>query len=148
MNPIHQNYGHVKALENVLGKTYTHPFCSIISFSQKATLKEISIASPLVHVVHSVNLLKTIKMYDERLISNANMKGIIYKLSHFNIEGKEERKTHVRHIKETKEMNRIKVEKMECPKCGGVLIHRIGKHGSFKGCRNYPKCRFVYKKSS
>ena len=30
-----------------------------------------------------------------------------------------------------------------CPKCGGELVKRKGKFGDFKGCSNYPKCRFV-----
>ena len=30
-----------------------------------------------------------------------------------------------------------------CPKCGGELITRKGKYGDFKGCNNYPKCRFT-----
>ena len=28
-----------------------------------------------------------------------------------------------------------------CPKCGGTLIKRTGKHGEFYGCSNFPKCR-------
>ena len=30
-----------------------------------------------------------------------------------------------------------------CPKCGGTLIMRNGKYGSFYGCSNYPRCRFT-----
>jgi hypothetical protein len=131
MNPIHQNYGHIKALEEVLGKTYTHPFCSIISFSTRSTLKEIAIVSPLVHVVSSIQLLHTIRMYDERLISNANMKGIIYKLNHYNIEGKQMRQSHISRIKQAQELKRQKVKNMTCPECGGELMDRIGKHGAY-----------------
>ncbi|MHB8126583.1 MAG: topoisomerase DNA-binding C4 zinc finger domain-containing protein [Desulfitobacteriaceae bacterium] len=29
------------------------------------------------------------------------------------------------------------------PKCGGELITRKGNYGDFKGCNNYPKCRFI-----
>jgi len=32
-----------------------------------------------------------------------------------------------------------------CPKCGGILIERNGKHGNFYGCSNYPKCDFTKK---
>ncbi|MGR9048743.1 NERD domain-containing protein [Halobacillus faecis] len=148
MNPIHQNYGHMKSLEEVLGKTYAHPFCSIISFSSKSTLKDITIASPLVHIVNNFHLLNTIKMYDERLISHANMKGIIYKLNHRNIEDRQTREDHVIKIKEKQELNRQKVKEMKCPDCGGELIDRIGKHGAYKGCRNFPTCRFTYNRTS
>nr|WP_262372186.1 topoisomerase DNA-binding C4 zinc finger domain-containing protein [Rossellomorea aquimaris] len=30
-----------------------------------------------------------------------------------------------------------------CPKCDGKLLERRGKHGRFKGCSNYPKCRYT-----
>ena len=30
-----------------------------------------------------------------------------------------------------------------CLKCGGHLIERNGKYGTFYGCSNYPKCRFT-----
>lgn len=32
-----------------------------------------------------------------------------------------------------------------CPKCGGKLIMRDGKYGSFIGCSNFPKCRYTQK---
>jgi restriction system protein len=32
-----------------------------------------------------------------------------------------------------------------CPKCGGILKKRDGKYGSFMGCSNYPRCRFISK---
>ena len=30
-----------------------------------------------------------------------------------------------------------------CPKCGGRLILKRGKYGTFIGCQNYPKCRYT-----
>lgn len=30
-----------------------------------------------------------------------------------------------------------------CPNCGGQLVSRVGKHGNFLGCSNYPHCRFT-----
>ena len=32
-----------------------------------------------------------------------------------------------------------------CPKCGGTLVERNGKFGSFYGCSNYPKCKYTAK---
>ena len=31
----------------------------------------------------------------------------------------------------------------ECPKCGGKLIRKNGRYGSFIGCSNYPRCRYT-----
>ena len=30
-----------------------------------------------------------------------------------------------------------------CPKCGGRLIPKLSKNGSFYGCKNYPKCHYT-----
>lgn len=30
-----------------------------------------------------------------------------------------------------------------CPRCGGKLVVRQGKYGTFMGCSNYPKCRYT-----
>ncbi len=32
-----------------------------------------------------------------------------------------------------------------CPKCGGKLVMREGKYGTFIGCSNFPKCRYTQK---
>ncbi|MBQ8728614.1 MAG: topoisomerase DNA-binding C4 zinc finger domain-containing protein, partial [Oscillospiraceae bacterium] len=28
--------------------------------------------------------------------------------------------------------------------CGGSLVERRGRYGTFWGCSNYPKCRFTH----
>lgn len=33
----------------------------------------------------------------------------------------------------------------KCPECGGNLLRRKGKYGSFFGCSNYPKCKYTEK---
>lgn len=30
-----------------------------------------------------------------------------------------------------------------CPKCGGALVERSGRHGKFLGCSTYPKCDYT-----
>lgn len=47
--------------------------------------------------------------------------------------------------------NKGKSDKIEnnnniCPKCGGTLIERNGKYGTFIGCSNYPKCHYTKEK--
>ena len=36
------------------------------------------------------------------------------------------------------------VEDGRCPKCGGHLVLRNGKHGAFYGCSNYPNCKYTH----
>lgn len=50
-------------------------------------------------------------------------------------------KTHVQSIAKMKE----DIEKGICPRCGGELVQRNGQNGTFIGCSNYPKCRFIKK---
>lgn len=37
----------------------------------------------------------------------------------------------------------IKTKKYICPRCGGELVIKNGKYGSFIGCKNYPKCTYT-----
>ena len=30
-----------------------------------------------------------------------------------------------------------------CPRCGGKIVLRNGRYGSFYGCQNYPQCRWT-----
>lgn len=39
--------------------------------------------------------------------------------------------------------NETSLKKGNCPKCEGELILRRSKFGSFYGCSNYPKCKFI-----
>jgi len=47
--------------------------------------------------------------------------------------------------KETGEVELLATQKagLVCPKCGGELVLRKGKHGEFLGCSAYPKCKFT-----
>ncbi len=67
------------------------------------------------------------------------------KLISLNIDNKDNRKTHVQAIyNDIKEKNN-KINNNICHKCGRELVIRKGKYGEFKGCSNFPKCRFTAK---
>ena len=34
-----------------------------------------------------------------------------------------------------------KIEDLTCPECGGLMVSRSSKHGTFWGCKQFPKCR-------
>ncbi|WP_221628999.1 topoisomerase DNA-binding C4 zinc finger domain-containing protein [Parageobacillus thermoglucosidasius] len=53
------------------------------------------------------------------------------------------KKRHVQTIRTKQEQLQQQIQQNRCPKCGGVLIVRKGKYGTFKGCSNYPKCKFT-----
>jgi DNA-directed RNA polymerase subunit M/transcription elongation factor TFIIS len=96
-------------------------------------------------VVYTINLPKTIRKYTEKTISDSVKEQIYNKLLSMNIYNKENRKSHVEAIHKKVAEKNSKVKSDTCPKCGGNLVLRNGKYGQFKGCSNYPKCRFIAK---
>lgn len=140
-NPIKQNYGHIQALKNVLSEYQELNYISIITFTTKADLK----VKTKTNVVYTANLLKTIRKYDKETVSDSVKEKVYKKLLSLNIDDKEERTEHVRSIyKNINEKNR-KITENICPRCGGTLVRKNGKYGSFTGCSNYPKCKFTVK---
>ena len=66
-------------------------------------------------------------------------------MNSLNVDGKENRKTHVEAINKNITEKNNKINSNVCPKCGSKLVLRNGKYGQFKGCSSYPKCRFIAK---
>lgn len=135
-NPLHQNYGHVKSLEEILNLP-EEKFISLVCIPSRATL---SVKSN--NVTRIYDLLDKITSYKEDIIGNPNE---LYEIiNNLNITDKAERKVHVKNAREIKN-NKDEELKNKCPKCGGELIKRNGKYGEFMGCSNFPKCRYIAK---
>ncbi|MTI47853.1 MAG: NERD domain-containing protein [Firmicutes bacterium] len=135
-DPIKQNMGHIKALREVLRDIEYHP---IVTFSTKASLK-VNVKSD---VVYNTKLVKTIKKYHEEVLTPQEVDEIYNMLLKANITDKEAKRDHVRSIKTDLRTRKSNVIETICPKCGGNLVNRKGKYDSFKGCSNYPKCRYT-----
>lgn len=139
LNPIHQNYGHVKSLEELLNIDNKY-FIPIVCFSNQAKLK----IEAKDNVVPLDYLVSTIKGY-QSIIIESDLQEIYNRITALNIIDKAIRKNHVRNIKNRIIDDNSKIDNMICPKCGGSLVVRNGKYGSFIGCSNYPKCKFTKK---
>ncbi len=50
---------------------------------------------------------------------------------------------YVKPFRELVEKQNSEAEQNICPRCGGKLVQRNGKRGTFIGCSNYPKCRYT-----
>lgn len=137
-NPIHQNYGHVKALKELL-QLDESKFISIVCISNQAKLK---VKAKNVTQLDYINDL--IKSYNNEILTD-DLTEIKNKLEESNILDKKIRKNHVQNIKSTVKDNHEKEKNMICPKCGGNLVERNGKYGKFIGCSNYPQCRYTLK---
>ena len=162
LNPIIQNKGHIKWLDNYLNNQEI-PFYSYIVFSERCTLKDITLSSNDQKVINrnmvgrSVN--KNIEsndkvLYKERIDEIYN---VLYPLTQADAE---EKLKHIQKIK-TNKLQRVSGSAFEnkiiksasdtipkCPHCGGELVLRVARKGKnagkkFYGCSNYPKCSFT-----
>lgn len=138
-NPIHQNYGHIKALEEVL-HLKEDKFISVICISNQAKVKVND-----KNVVQLDNINEFIRLYEKEIV-DTNLIEIENLLKMNNITDRAIKKQHVKNIENNLKITENKEKNMICPKCGNTLIERHGKYGNFIGCSNYPKCRYTVKK--
>ena len=138
-NPINQNYGHVKVLEELL-RLENSKFVPIVCFSNDVKLK---IKSKNI-VVQLDNLVETITKFNNQILQD-NIDEIVNIIKANNIVDRQKRKKHVEEIKNKLKEENNKVNDMICPKCGGKLVLKNGKYGNFIGCSNYPKCHYIKK---
>ena len=133
-NPIRQNYGHVKALSELLNIDDSKIF-NIVCIPSTAKLN-------IEHdgeLTRYDTLLDRIMSYKEVIIPSVNR--IVEIINQNNIIDDNIKREHIKNIRE----NIIDNDLSKCPKCGGYLIERHGQYGRFYGCSNYPKCRYTEK---
>ena len=148
-NPIWQNYGHIQALKEFLGENTTKniSFFSIIVFSNTATLKFTEPFTKSI-VIQQNQLVQTIRNLSEHsALTPAQVNIILKKLSLLQEKNRKHKrqiaKLHTKQVKSQLIHNKQQVAENICPKCGNKLVVRHGKHGSFKGCSHFPKCRYT-----
>lgn len=139
VNPIHQNYGHIKSLSKLF-KLEDKYFISIICFSNQA---KIDVKSN--NIVTQVDYLKNEILKYKELFINNDIKELSNIIISNNIKDKVLRKKHVKDIHIKINRDRELKNNMICPKCGNELIERNGKYGKFIGCYSYPKCKYIKK---
>ena len=138
-NPIKQNYGHVAALKERLNLEKDLLIISIIAFTNRASLK-VNTKTP---VMYDNDVVSYIRSYNNKLISEDDVKRIDYDLLMSNIDSKDTRKEHVENIRMNLRNMENSIRNNVCPRCGKELVRRNGKHGEFIGCSGFPRCRFV-----
>lgn len=139
LNPIHQNYGHIKSLLNIVNLE-EEKIISIVCFSNQANVK---VKSDYL-ITQTDTLCSDILNYD-KIIIKSDLKEIEDIILANNITDKNLRKKHVSKIKDNIVLNKSLEDNLICPKCKNKLIERNGKYGSFIGCSNYPKCKYTKK---
>lgn len=142
-NPIKQNDGHVRFLRHLLKSSVDIPFIPIVVFNNDAVLK-VFVKDHIVINRHSLN--NAILQYHDIVVSEETFNWIV-KTIHANstVVDKEEMRKHNENVNARKFRTQSYIKNGICPECGGTLIKRKGKYGSFYGCSNYPKCKFTIK---
>lgn len=138
-NPIHQNYGHVKCISDIL-KIDESNLTPIVCFTNQSQLK---IESKSIVIQRKELSSKILELSKEE--KNIDIDSIYNQITSLNIVDKEKRKQHVTYAKNKRNETEDKINNMICPKCGGNLVQRNSKYGSFLGCSNYPRCNFTKK---
>ena len=133
-NPIRQNYGHVKALAELLNidESKIH---NVVCIPSRAKLK----IKDDGEVVRNTTIVNKILSYTETVIND--IESVVAIIKSNNITDKTIKKEHIKNIKN----NIIDNDPNKCPKCGGKLVERNGRYGMFIGCSNYPKCKYIKK---
>ena len=138
-NPIRQNYSHAKALKYNLQEFHHIKYLPIIVFTDEADIK----VNTTSIVINSDKLLKVIRAYKEVVIPPKEKDAIIKKIKSVNIRNEYSHSRHVEQVKKKAEEREESIKKGKCPSCGADLILREGEFGKFKGCSNFPKCKFT-----
>lgn len=138
-NPLHQNYGHVLALQELTGcpKSDFHP---IVVFTGKAKL--------LIHTVSPVvrlrKLRRTIRKNSQtEIFRPQEVRDWYHFLRSQNINSRAANRKHIRQIQKKQRKYNRKIRRGRCPQCGGRLRCYEGKYGDFLGCSRYPDCHFT-----
>jgi predicted RNA-binding Zn-ribbon protein involved in translation (DUF1610 family) len=138
-NPIRQNLAHIQALKNCLREYRNLEYVSIIVFPSKSNIKVYTNTE----VGYSHQLTKTIKKYTEVNLTDIDKEAIFQRINALNIVDTYDKSDHVKSIKQRIQRRNQSIHENRCPKCGGELIERNGKFGTFLGCKSYPRCKFT-----
>lgn len=159
-NPIMQNSAHVKWLKEIVGTNI--PIYSLIAFSERCTLKDITVESSDVVVINRQHISESVKHMGNRslqALSKMDISRIQEMLYPYTQITEYEKQQHIDNIKTAgykarkKETDPIVCESSTdensvCPRCGANLVLRTAKKGEhsgeqFYGCSRFPKCRYT-----
>lgn len=131
----------VRFLHHLLKCSTDILFIPIVVFNNSAELK--------VHtdnniVVNRYNLKRAILQYRTAILNQETINWIIQTINQNRIiADKEKLKQHKHNAKARQYRSSRLINQGVCPQCGGHLILRKGKYGTFHGCSNFPTCKFT-----
>ncbi len=139
-NPVKQSVGHALRIKELLSVFPHVKIVPIVVFTGDAILKYVESNN---HVVYEENLLDVIDGYKTTYLTDNDVQAVLAILTSNNIRETVSDRQHVKNLRIAAREVNATINSGICPKCGGHLIKRNGKYGTFYGCSNYPKCRFT-----
>ena len=138
-NPVKQSLAHMYVIKKTLKDWPNIKVVPIIVFAGNAVMKGVN---SQYHVIYSDMLLTTIQQYDKPFISETEVEKMVDTLIYNDVRDQVNDRTHIHNVNSAKKRYNSKIASGICPQCGGSLVRRSGRYGSFYGCSNYPKCKF------
>ena len=139
-NPVKQSVGHAFRIKELLSVFPHVKIVPIVVFTGDAILSYVESKN---HVVYEENLLDVIDGYKTTYLTDNDVQAVLSILTGNNIRETVSDRQHVKNLRTAAREVNATINSGICPKCGGHLIGRNGKYGTFYGCSNYPKCRFT-----
>ena len=138
-NPLHQNYKHIKTLENCLNAKNNSIF-SVIIFVGDSVFK----TKMPENVRFARGGVEYIKSKTDIVFNAQEVADVIEKIESGRLE--RSYKTNRQHIKHVKNIIKAKSDIEQCAKCGSDMVLRKATKGEnagnkFWGCSSFPKCR-------
>lgn len=137
-NPLHQNYKHVKTLQQLLmlRDEQVHSLVIFVGDSKfKTPMPE--------NVTYGLGYIRYIKSKKRHVLSSQEVAAVISRIETGRLNPSARTlQEHVRHVQNMKSVNQNDVI---CPKCGAKMVLRTSKKGKnigarFWGCSAFPKC--------
>jgi ssDNA-binding Zn-finger/Zn-ribbon topoisomerase 1 len=137
-SPVRQNNTHIEALREYL-KDYPLEYHSVIVFSERCKLKNVTCSKPNTHVIRRdkvKNIVSTINKNASSTISKEQFDEVLALLSKVQRPDDDIKNQHLEDVKETL---------TTCPKCKSELIEKTVKTTGkqFWGCSKFPKCKYT-----
>ena len=139
-NPIKQSLGHVFRIKELLSEFPHVKIVPVVVFTGEAVLRNVESRH---HVIYEEHLLEVINEYRSVCLTDAEVQRVLVILRNKNIRANVSDRQHVKNLQMAAREVNATINSGICPKCGGHLVERYGKYGTFYGCSNYPKCRFT-----
>ena len=141
-NPLHQNYRHLKAVEEIL-ELPASSFTSIIAFVGECEFK-----TPMPKNVFSeFSYTKYIMEFKEERLNPLQIRQTLRKLGRKRLEqGFKTDRAHVENLKQRMQTAVASIpEPLTCTRCNSTMVLRKSKKTGeeFYGCSTYPRCKFT-----